>query len=526
MQADAINNAIASMSRVDRGGIYHNQPLCHALLNKLDTSVPLQILQSNIHGTGLFAKEAIPAGADIFISTPFLTVVGDAQQNTVCDYCYISSSGMLTTDGRLRHPPKDPEAEINRCLKCGVCGYCSDHCSTMAWVRYHIHECEALGKTAFVPVWTRMMYRFLAKDIDHSLLPLEWEALSYLWVYMGGNHPASGMIGVTAMEVETLMKSGRDDVIRELVLYRIAMNAMPIITPSEGSHVSVLDFVGSFINHSCDPNAFLFLEGRTLRMRSLRPINAGEEITRSYMELEEGMVERREALRDMYSFVCNCIRCETEIDDLKDLAIAEDFSLREFYEIRAKFVNFKNEVLSCNNTIDEMKLQLTILTDLIFPYRPWPSTVYPMGEMKMVFARLYANAEKHDQAVIHALQGCLATTLRYGPNWVRLLHALLNFLKSYLTALIAAGADSDSSHIVQDYCIGILNELVVQAKKVFGTNAKYTLAVAKWRNDNFKIVELPLPGYEGFAERFGKAQKKMLSWAGIHKRYAVVLSEY
>lgn len=84
------------------------------------------------------------------------------------------------------------------------------------------------------------------------------------------------------------------------------MNAMPIHTPGENSRVTMFDLVASLSNHSCDPNAFVFHEGRQLRMRSLKPISPGDEITLSYVNLRAGMIPRGIMLRNSFSFVCSC----------------------------------------------------------------------------------------------------------------------------------------------------------------------------------------------------------------------------
>jgi hypothetical protein len=45
-----------------------------------------------------------------------------------------------------------------------------------------------------------------------------------------------------------------------------------------------LNPMAAAINHSCDPNSFSFFEGSKIRVRSLRRILAGEEITTSYID--------------------------------------------------------------------------------------------------------------------------------------------------------------------------------------------------------------------------------------------------
>lgn len=107
--------------------MYDDQEVCRYLLRSLDTSVALQLLPSNIHlgGTGLFAKDAIPAQSDIFRSTPLVRCLNDGKTGTLCDYCYVSITGLVTID-----VDPDPGGYVTfktpLCKFCGSCGYCSD----------------------------------------------------------------------------------------------------------------------------------------------------------------------------------------------------------------------------------------------------------------------------------------------------------------------------------------------------------------------------------------------------------------
>lgn len=69
---------------------------------------------------------------------------------------------------------------------------------------------------------------------------------------------------------------------------------------------SALDLVTAVINHSCDPNAFAFFDGRRLYIRSLKTIAAGEEITISYLDPTITVCIRHEILQHEYFFDCRC----------------------------------------------------------------------------------------------------------------------------------------------------------------------------------------------------------------------------
>ncbi|EER13369.1 hypothetical protein, conserved [Perkinsus marinus ATCC 50983] len=66
-------------------------------------------------------------------------------------------------------------------------------------------------------------------------------------------------------------------------------------------------------NHSCSPNAEASFGGsRCLRVKSLRPVHAGEEVFQSYIDENLPLVERQSKLRQAYGFACRCGKCRTE----------------------------------------------------------------------------------------------------------------------------------------------------------------------------------------------------------------------
>ena len=74
----------------------------------------------------------------------------------------------------------------------------------------------------------------------------------------------------------------------------------------EGEVVGIiLDPLVAVMNHSCDPNASYVLEGANIRVRSLRPIKVGEEVTIAYTDITFPRDERREQLSNWF-FDCAC----------------------------------------------------------------------------------------------------------------------------------------------------------------------------------------------------------------------------
>ena len=114
-------------------------------------------------------------------------------------------------------------------------------------------------------------------------------------------------------EAETAKRLARSNLASQDVLrlyIRLMMTMKPVFTaPQDGRETrrgGVLHLFSSFINHSCDPNMTIFCEGQEIRYRSLRKINAMEELTIAYVSVDWDVLARRDILMREYTFFCNC----------------------------------------------------------------------------------------------------------------------------------------------------------------------------------------------------------------------------
>ncbi|XP_030853415.1 N-lysine methyltransferase SMYD2-B isoform X2 [Strongylocentrotus purpuratus] len=71
----------------------------------------------------------------------------------------------------------------------------------------------------------------------------------------------------------------------------------------------------SMFNHSCEPNCTFVFEGSRLSVRAIKRIEIGEECCISYMSSLLPSPLRREKLRSIYGFTCQCPRC---LDSARD----------------------------------------------------------------------------------------------------------------------------------------------------------------------------------------------------------------
>lgn len=200
-----------------------------------------------------------------------------------------------------------------------------------------------------------------------------------------------------------------------------------------------------------------------------------------------------------------------------------------FVDTQQQFIDFVNEVgdhkaFKTNAAVEQIKVDLSLLTTRIFSKRDWPDTIWPMGDMNLELARLYKSCNNHPQVAIYAIKGCLAETRRSGPQWVDALFQLLQLISPIVVSRQDGVGTQElgfpSDRQLWDFFHGLLHELVLQSEKVFGADTIYSKAVANWYNDAMDSADKPLPGQRGFHKRFNTAQSKVLLWAkaGVNQR--------
>ena len=73
--------------------------------------------------------------------------------------------------------------------------------------------------------------------------------------------------------------------------------------------------LATFFNHSCCPNverSASYADGGETQFVALRDIAADEELTITYCDLSDDVVQRRDHLLRDYFFLCACERCSRE----------------------------------------------------------------------------------------------------------------------------------------------------------------------------------------------------------------------
>jgi hypothetical protein len=88
----------------------------------------------------------------------------------------------------------------------------------------------------------------------------------------------------------------------------MATNAFRV-TLADGTAVGLcFEPKASLANHSCVPNALIMFDGRYMTLRALDPIQKGEQVFISYIDVTEPH-DRGQELKNRYFFTCQCEKC-------------------------------------------------------------------------------------------------------------------------------------------------------------------------------------------------------------------------
>jgi hypothetical protein len=91
---------------------------------------------------------------------------------------------------------------------------------------------------------------------------------------------------------------------------KILTNSMTLITPSLDPLGLTFDPVLGHVNHSCEPNAFVMMDGPSVSLRTLMPIKKDEEVYISYIDTTNPFYRRQSELQSRWFFTCSCSKCQ------------------------------------------------------------------------------------------------------------------------------------------------------------------------------------------------------------------------
>ncbi|RYP92614.1 hypothetical protein DL770_001256 [Monosporascus sp. CRB-9-2] len=287
-----------------------------------------------------------------------------------------------------------------------------------------------------------------------------------------------------------------------------------------------------YCSKSCQGDAWEAYHGHEcseLRVRSLRPIKAGEELLQCYTDVTCDVLMRRKRLKDQFFFDCTCPRCEREYESHKRRTfndMSEVEFVRETQEELTELIN--SAIIKMKTSPDgfplvELEARGRSLVNDAFPRSRWPDTLDPVPLLYKRLGNMHLLRGSGVAAFQCSIKGCAYTDWKLGPEWVNDLHDLIRIMTAIVVQPSAREVFRDkhflSSREFWDVYHGFLHTLLLTSQHTFGSDASYTRAIKTWYDDTLEGAEEPLPGTPGFEDRFKAAHRKLLSWAGVSEKY-------
>jgi hypothetical protein len=91
---------------------------------------------------------------------------------------------------------------------------------------------------------------------------------------------------------------------------QVLTNSLTLVTPTFDPIGVCFDPLAALANHSCDPNAFVVMDGPVISFRALNDIPKDQEITISYVDATNPFHRRQHELQSRHYFQCTCPKCE------------------------------------------------------------------------------------------------------------------------------------------------------------------------------------------------------------------------
>merc|ERR1719311_1294862 len=235
-------------------------------------------------GRGVVAARDFDTGEVVFEELPLAAALLDASR---CDYTFAPAATLRSSKSTVR--------------------FSSQHALRAAWAEYFKTESKALSTADPEPApMLRLAMRLCWRGELRVLGELEthWDKWS--------EHRLEGFARDGAAVSAAVARGGRDaaDAAAAATPDRCArlLAALSVNTIAITDEVSQREVGLAFyqraarLNHDGDPNAVATFRGRTLVLRALRPIAAGEEIRITYLDLAISAVEQRRVLLEQYHF--------------------------------------------------------------------------------------------------------------------------------------------------------------------------------------------------------------------------------
>ncbi|BGP34992.1 hypothetical protein JCM10296v2_006816 [Rhodotorula toruloides] len=419
----------------------------------------LEVCRISGRGRGIIAKEAFSPGTTLLTTTPLVSVLDQRNLGHRCSFCFRSIDDL-----------KSPSTKLQQCSSCHIVQYCSAACQRRDW-SIHKKECKDLQNSA-------------ASKARHSPPDVVLRALSRLLYLRESDKEGKTWGAVESLESHRTRLSDKEqeEFFRLSVSFasyigqkrlkeacpnaaaaidlcsRFTSNSFSLTSPADLSNIGVsISPLTALFNHSCRPNAVIVFPtfpsptstspSRYMSVVAIRPIEPGEEIVTSYVDLALTRELRQKELKERYKFDCACEECGSEgvrprealscpkaskgcrglialpercsiastvtcpacgtSAPYKDVYPALDAAQLAYEDAeRAQHEDERTAVIQLQHIIDS-------LTTSLSPSLPFAPSAYPLFSARQLLLALHLNAHRFDRAIDTAAAALAGADLIY-----------------------------------------------------------------------------------------------------------------
>ncbi|KAF2647611.1 SET domain-containing protein [Lophiostoma macrostomum CBS 122681] len=306
------------------------------------TRSPSCIATDGKPGRGAFSGADYGAG-ELIISKrrPTIASLDTERLQDTCANCYTWTEG--SSIGSRLYVKEG--VSVQACGGCKRFRYCSKTCQKEAWYRGHKYECKALKQVIDKPMPKAVLatMELLIRRKHGLVTDAEWAAFGLAESHIDDFKQTGQYSGIELMAMGVSQFSWTQDVFsKDLVaaMYaKVLTNSLTLITPTLDPLGIVFDASLSVINHSCDPNACIMMDGPEISLRTLKPIKKDEEIFISYIDTTNPYPRRQSELKSRWFFTCRCSKC------LKGPVLLEDQWISQPNEIDGKWKDLADKFI-------------------------------------------------------------------------------------------------------------------------------------------------------------------------------------
>lgn len=141
-----------------------------------------------------------------------------------------------------------------------------------------------------------------------------WQLLCHLDSHIddfkaNGNYDGIELMAMGTSEFSATQDTFNKDFVAQMYA-RILSNSMTLVTPTFEPLGILIDALLCHVNHSCDPNTYIVMDGPQMQLRSLRDIKQDEELYISYIDHSMPYLRRQSELAQRWFFECKCSKCQ------------------------------------------------------------------------------------------------------------------------------------------------------------------------------------------------------------------------